>query len=448
MGKKMLQYHQMPKFRNVILLLIISLLVTGCTMADIPLVGRFFEKPQAVVSKTEVSLEYWGMFEPEQVMQPLIDKYQEVNPKVKITYSERKFEDNLSRYKKTLLGRLKDSSGPGIFRMHSTWVSEFLSEISRNNSAITTEDFNTRFYPVATDQCTISNGGVVCVPLMYDGLAILYNKNMFTDAGVPVPTSWDEIKTASATLAQRNGKVLTRGGIALGTAGNVANSTDILGLMFVQSKVKIPDDLGSEAAVAALTYYVDYAKKDNVWSADMPYSTIAFATEKTAMMIGTSWQMLEILDLNPTLDFGVIELPQLETLDGGTTHETWASFWVESVSADLSQEEQVAAWDFLNWLSQPEQQMQLYSESSKYRKFGEIYSDISLKANLGGVSYLAPIVNQAGFAKTSIINDLSGNDEYANIIKQAIDAVNNGTLPLDALKTAKQNYINLQSRGN
>jgi ABC-type glycerol-3-phosphate transport system substrate-binding protein len=40
---------------------------------------------------TEVELIYWGLWEPVEVMQPIIDKYEDENPGVKILYSQQAF---------------------------------------------------------------------------------------------------------------------------------------------------------------------------------------------------------------------------------------------------------------------------------------------------------------------------------------------------------------------
>ncbi len=353
-------------------------------------------------------------------MQLLISKYNETHPGVKITYVDRNFEGDISRYKATLLTRLKGGNGPHIFRVHSTWIPEYIREVSLNNQSIKLEEFRERFYPVAETQCVLTDGRVVCVPLMYDGLALLYNKEMFSALGIGEPETWDAVREAALKLTQRNKNQITVAGITLGTANNVSYSSDILGLMFLQSGVTVPEGIDTDAATAALTFYSNFVKTDKVWDSSFPDSITAFASQQAAMTFGTSQDILKILAVNPTLQVGVLPVPQLPDISGGTTSDTWATFWVESVSADATDAEQKASWDFLEWLSQPEQQKTLYTETSKYKKFGFVPANREVQEVVFDNVYLENIAKQAVYSRTSIVADKVGNDNYSGIFKTAI----------------------------
>jgi multiple sugar transport system substrate-binding protein len=396
-----------------------------------------FETPSAgpVTSGQNVSLEYWGMFESEPVMQTLISKYNETHPGVKITYVDRNFEGDISRYKATLYTRLKGGNGPHIFRVHSTWIPEYIREVSLNNQSIKLEEFRERFYPVAETQCVLTDGRVVCVPLMYDGLALLYNKEMFSALGIGEPETWDEVREAALKLTQRNKNQITVAGITLGTSNNVSYSSDILGLMFLQSGVNVPEGIDTDAATAALTFYTNFVKTDKVWDSSFSESVVAFASQQAAMTFGTSRDVIRVLELNPTMQLGVLPVPQLPDISGGTTTDTWATFWVESVSADASDAEQKASWDFLEWLSQPEQQKMLYTETAKYKKFGFVPANREVQEIVFDNVYLENIAKQAVYSRTSIVADKVGNDSYSNIFKTAITE--------EDLSEAKEAYIKL-----
>lgn len=386
-----------------------------------------FETPDGgpITSGQNVTLEYWGMFEEPKVMEKLIAEYNKTHPGVKITYVDRNFEGDISRYKSTLLTRLKGGNGPHIFRAHSTWIPEYIREVSLENQSIKLEEFRERFYPVSETQCVLTDGRVVCVPLMYDGLALFYNKEMFSALGIGEPDTWDEVREAAVKLTQKSvdGKTNTVAGLALGTPDNVSYSTDILGLMFLQSGVTIPDGMDTDSAKAALTFYTDFVNKDQVWSAAFPNSVDAFASQQAAMAFGTSQDIIKVLAINPTMQLGILPVPQLPDISGGTTSDTWATFWVESVSADASAAEQKAAWDFLEWMSQPDQQRMLFTETGNYRKFGFVPANREAQDIVLDNPYLQNIVKQAVYSRTSVISDRVGNDPYANIIKTMIKNV-------------------------
>ncbi len=402
---------------------VISTILLGLGLSQLDLFKAMFSGGSNTGAIGSVHLEYWGLKLPEQVMEPIIAEYEKANSGVEINYSEKKYEDDLYLYKRTLFNQLGTKEGPDIFRVHSTWMTEFVSKVSLTNDAISVADFRKRFYPIAYAQCGTTQQQIVCIPLMYDGLALLYNKDLFFAAGLNEPETWEDVRDTAKRLTIKKSGQIVQAGISLGTSENVDYSTDILGLMMTQSDVEIPADFDTSAASAALSFYTDFTGSDGVWDNSMPNSLDAFATQKSAMIIGTSSDILAALDINPTLNIGVLELPQIPNLEGKFTNDSWANFWVETVSSSASNKEQEAAWKFVEWMSQPEQQMKIFSEMSRYNKFGPIYSDKSLANNLEDDEYLGPIVTQAPFAKTSIISDKAGNDKYADIVKEAINKV-------------------------
>lgn len=414
----MISYSKLLSNKKLLVLVTISILL-------IIVVGVFLfsiKKNNAPVLKP-ITLEYWGINESEADMLVLINEYKKIHPNVTINYSNKQLDDDLVRYRKTLLTRLKESTGPSIFRIHSTWVGEYLNELTVATGELSDgTSYKNRFYGIAIDQCTSTSGQVYCVPLKYDGLLLLYNKNMFDKAGFQKPVTWEDIRSLAIRLTERNGDTITRSGLALGTALNVTNSTDVFGLMLAQSGVSIPDGLDTDSATAALTFYRAFSKKDKVWNSSMQNSILAFATEKTAMVFAKREDIEKILSINPTLKFVVTDVPQLPDLNGKIKQKSWASLWVEAVSADLDEDQKKSAWEFLNWLSKPTQQKALFSEVKKTSKVGYVYSDKSLKVELKEMPYLSVAAEGAPYAITSFITDNTGNDNYVQALKAAIDS--------------------------
>ena len=391
----------------------------------------------------KITLTYWGITYPTEVMQPLINKYEAQHKNINIEYTERKFE-NLSNYKSLLRTRLNEGNGPDVFRLHSTWIPEYMPELSFTNTAITIKEFDENFYPVARTQCVTKTGTILCIPLMYDGLVLLYNKPMFQASVLSKPKTWEDLSVISKRLTIRGDNKITRGGIAMGTAFNVANSSDILALMMVQSNIRIPDSLNSESAAAALDFYTNFTKVGKVWDATMPYSTIAFATGRVGMIFARSTEIKKVLNLNPTLEFGIMDVPQLPVLEGGLTNNNWASFWVESVSADSTSQEQAEAWKFLKWMAQSEQQIDLNRELSKYSKVTEVSGNKTLAGIFSDDKYLSVIAKGAPTSFTNLVSDNTGNDKYAKILKDAIENRSKSQKSaFDLLTVAKTRYKTL-----
>ncbi len=396
----------------------------------------------------KTTITYWGLFESEEVMAPLIEKYEAEHPGTDIVYEERNYEDEIAGYKGTLKQRLKQGNGPGIFRMHITWGNYLFPEMAKNNTDKNYKDFSERFYAIAVDRCLVeSTGDIYCLPLMYDGLALAYNKDMFFDEGLTPPKTWDEMLASAKRLtklsSEQSGANMEIGGVALGSMENVQNASDILGLMLAQSKIKFPDGIDTEGGVKVIEYYQSFIKTEKVWSDNMPNSLAAFAGQKLGMVFVRQKDIETILNLNPTISMGVIPVPQIPTYEGGVTTETWGSFWVEAVSNDLSEADQKKAWEFLWWLSEQDQQ----TGRAKVKPFGELPANIKLYDSFSKLNYVGPILEQAPDAVTSIISDNSGNDDYVNALKSAVQLKGSGYRGLPEALSNLKKEIDMLNQG-
>ncbi|MDP2874194.1 MAG: extracellular solute-binding protein [bacterium] len=426
------------KIARVALLFLLPLTLAGCSASQIPLIGKLFKPP----APKQVNLIYWGLFEPETVFQSVIEDYQKLHPNVTISYSQRPVE-TLKDTKETLVTRLSQKSGdlPDMMRIHSTWVAPMANVLAPSD--MSEADFTSKFYPVAKETCVVG-GQVLAVPLMYDGLGLFYNKDIFAEEKIDKPpANWDDFQQLAVKLTKLEGNTLKRSGAAIGLADTIPHAADIFGLMLAQSQVTIPADLDSRAAVDALTFYVRFYKDSKVWNERLINSLKAFANGETAMIFAPSWRVYDLQSLNPTLKFGVAPVPQAPSSEeGNLTNINWASFWVEAVAKTSANPKE--AWEFLKYLSTPEVQRKLGSEQGKIRSFGEPFALRELSSEAAAMSELIePIIEGAETAKTSIITDASGNDQYTEAITKAIEAAAKGTDPQQALTTAKNTLTQL-----
>jgi len=419
--------------KKIIPLFLILILVVGLVFLAIKFGLPRFQKEK------EITLVYWGLWEPESVMNQVIADWQKEHPQVKIEYSLQ----SKQQYRERVQSALARGEGPDIFRYHVTWLPMLKNQLdSLPAEVMSASQFETTFYPVAATQLR-SGTSYLGLPLEMDTLALFYNKEIFQTAGKTPPTTWDELRRTAIelTTVDEAGKIQTAG-VALGTTNNVEHWSDILGLMMLQNEADLANPTGS-LAEDALTYYTIFNTTDQVWDLTLPNSIMAFASGQVAMAFGFSWDVFEIKNLNPDLEFGVVKAPQLSG-----TNVAWASFWVEGVNNKSEYKKE--AWEFLQYLASQETLTKLYQAESQLRLFGEPYSRVEMAEQVKSNPLTAAFVDQAPQAQTwylcSRTDDNGINDKMINYFKDAVNAVNANQTPTEALETAASGVSQLLSQ--
>lgn len=379
----------------------------------------------------EVSLEYWGLWEPTVVMEEVIEEYQQQNAGVSISYSRQSHQD----YRERLRNALVSGNGPDIFRYHATWVPMIHDELAPMPSAVmTAPEFSQTFYPIAVNQLQNRSSQIVGIPLMYDGLALYYNTEIFSTAVVDPPTTWTELRTLANQLTIRSEAGIERAGIAMGNASNTEHFSDILAVLLLQNDASLFEP-NSPATRDALQFYTLFVRSDRVWNDTQPNSSVAFARGDVAMMFAPSWRVHEVKTMNPNLQFRTVPLPQL-------TDEriTWGNYWAEGVSNFSTDKEE--AWKFLKYLSSADVQKRLHDQQAEVRPFGEIYSRVDLADEIASDPYMGAYVQDARYAQgwhmSSSTHDAGINDQIIGYYEDAVTAMIEGESVDDVMPTLEQ----------
>jgi multiple sugar transport system substrate-binding protein len=378
---------------------------------------------------------WWGLWEEESAISPLIAEYIQANPGVKITYVKQSQQD----YRERLTNSLAKGTGPDIFTFHNTWVPMFSKELDLVPSDIyTASQFAQTFFPAASSDLTRSTG-LVGIPLGYDGLALYINEDLFNEIGKTPPTTWDDLRQLALQLTKKNEQgVITQAGVALGRTENVDHWPEILGLMMLQNGVDLTSPIG-KLAEDALTFYTLFSSVDGVWDASLPSSTAAFAAGKLAMYFGPSWRAFEITQQNPNLKFKTVVVPQLPEEKASQTEITYASYWVQGVWA--RSKSNTEAWKFLKFLSSKESLSKIYQNASKVRTFGQAYPRSDMVDLLQAHPILGSIVVGAPNAQTWYLQSRTWdgptgiNSLMTKYFEDAVNSVNAGSTATKALET-------------
>lgn len=197
------------------------------------------------------------------------------------------------------------------------------------------------------------DGKTWSIPFQRSAVVMYYNKDMFKEAGLEAPTSWQTWAEAGQKLTVKNGDTTNWGiqypsgwpywlfqPLAIGNGQNIF--TDDCHVAFNDPKV-----------VEAVQFYIDLSHKyeampkgvQSVW----PSAPTDFASGATAMIVHSSGSLNGILK-QASFDVGVMPLP-------GKADGTYASvpgggnFYILKGAAP---EKQDAAWKFIEFVTQPE----------------------------------------------------------------------------------------------
>lgn len=371
-----------------------------------------------------ITLTYWGLWEPDTVLKPAIDKYESTHPNIKIAYQMQSKQE----YRQRLQSALARGEGPDIFRLHNSWMPMLAGELAPAPAGILSfDEFSRNFYPSAVNDLVRQNAPLA-VPLMAEGLGLFVNNDLMAATTSAVPTNWDDFRKVAFALTVRDERgQIVRSGAAMGTTNNITHWPDILAILMLQNSVDLKkpdatiDAQGRNLGADALRYFTIFTKQDRIWDESLPQDITAFATAKVAMILAPSWQAHEILAQNSQLDFSIHPIPQLTS----QRPINWASYWADAVSRHSKYQKQ--SWEFLKYLSSPEALQLMYTEAAKIRAFGEPYPRRDMAETLKTAKYVAPFITQSETAKSWYMNsrtfDNGINDEIISYYNDAINSI-------------------------
>lgn len=430
-------------FAIIVPLIIFVLLGLGIfllvTKVFLPLINKNQQESSTVASSEKIKLTWWGLWEAEQTVKPLIEDYQKDHPQIEIVYQQQSYKD----YRERLQSALAKGEGPDIFRLHQSWMPMLKKDLAPAPENVAQNiNLKDNFYPIVSQTLQLGSQ-TLAVPLGFDTLVLFYNPRVLKEAGKSVPSNWREVQEISVDLCISEaedkkcapGQKILFAGAALGTTSNVEHFADILGLMMLQNGVDLKNPTG-DLAEDALTFYTFFSQKEGVWDESLPPSVYAFAQEKVAMIFAPSWRAHEIKQINPQLEFKTAPMPQLDP----QKPIAWATFWAEGVSANSVYS--AAAWEFLQYLTSKETLVKFYNQAGQVRNFGEPYPRMDLASQLEDDPLAGAVIKQANFSQSwylcSQTHDNGINDKMIKYFEDAVNAVLAGEGMSASLATAAQ----------
>lgn len=365
-------------------------------------------------STGQAVLQWWGAFLDAATVQPLIDEYEAQNQGIEIQYINKWPGGNRNTAEAAYYGILDQvlknnnpAELPDIFMVDNTMVGYYENVTTvAPASVITPSEVGQNFYPAVTSNFVKSNQ-VRGLPLWIDSLAIVYNRNLLAAAGVTqVPNDWQELKNLAQRLTTTLGTTRVFG-FAAGTTNNTSFSTELLQLLVRQNNATLTDSRGnasfnSSDFANALSFLQAFAKEDGgTWDNSGDNDALRFAKGQLAMLVAPSWRLADLLEVNTSqnlgLNIGVAPMPQIIG-SGNQIH--WTTYWGNLVTNNRPNS--AAAWQFLDWLTQPAQLRKLRQADQAKRSNSSafIYPRTDMATELQNDQNLRPYVASLPFAES------------------------------------------------
>ncbi|GAA3770213.1 extracellular solute-binding protein [Plantactinospora mayteni] len=190
-----------------------GIVVLACTTLALTLAacGGEDDKSGESGSKTDpaalkADLTWWDTSDPKNegpAFQELVAKFNQTYPNVKINYQSVPFGEAQNKFKTAAQAK---TGAPDILRAEVAWVPEFASLgylYALDGSELTSDESDFLATPLSADKY---DGKTYGVPQVTDSLALLYNKELLTKAGIgTAPATWADLKTAALAVKQKTG---------------------------------------------------------------------------------------------------------------------------------------------------------------------------------------------------------------------------------------------------
>lgn len=377
-----------------------------------------------------ITLTYWGLWEDDNLIRPLVEEYKKINPNVVINY----VKQSSVNYRTRVQTQIREGVGPDVFRMHNSWLPMFTPDLAPAPTELfSLTEYKNSFYPIA-EASFVRGDQILAAPVEVDGLALFYNEEILNGVGGKPPKNWQEFIDLSTKMTVRDSSGIKTAGAAIGSTGNVDHWPDLLALLLFQQPGVDLNNVATPVVAEIFRFYTGFVTdpRRKTWDVSLPPSTQMFASNRLGFYFAPSWRAHELRVLNPNLKFKVAPVPQLS---GKSV--SYASFWGEAVSKNSKNTKE--AWKFIKFLTSAEAQKLAYKVASEIRLFGEPYSLVALAPELSNDPIVGAFVSQGpmykGWYLSSNTFDIGINDEMIKYFEDGINATIAGTDPNTALQT-------------
>lgn len=407
-----------------------------------------------IETKEPVVLEYLRLWDESDVLDEIIQTYQEEHSNVSIIVKKAilRPDETIYDYQDNLIKQIADGAGPDMFMIHNDWLAYHKNHIVPvPNALMTVQDYANDYPQVVVDDFVDSNK-IYAIPYYIDNLILFYNTTIFDELKIrKPPRTWSEVTELIPKLTIYGpGNKIERAALAFGVADGISRHADILASIIMQyggemttadhtkATFNLPAPNSSSdqpffSGPEALAFYTSFAdptkanytyndNKDNQDNRELPIDIQAFMEGKAAMFVGYAYQVENIKKFAPNLRFETAPLPQLRL----ESPVVIANYWGEVVSKNSQYSD--VAWDFINFAAKSR------SNSKYIRAAKRIPVREDLQESYADRQYYGAVSQQIDFSKSWYRNNTPKVEE---IFAQMINSVlHYGVSPATSIDTA------------
>ncbi len=354
------------------------------------------EQPKVDPAALTAELTWWDTSDPQNegpAFKELIAKFNQTYPNVKINYQSVPFGEAQNKFKTAAQAK---TGAPDILRAEVAWVPEFASLgylYALDGSELLSDSADFLETPLASNKY---DGKTYGVPQVTDSLALMYNKELLSKAGVSAPPkTWAELKTASQAIKEKTGVE----GVYLNPAGYF-----LLPFMYgeggdlvdTEGKKIVVNSAQNAAGLKIAKDLIDSGAAAKP-SANDSYGTMMtlFKEQKVAMIINGPWEVNNVKsapDFGGVENLGIAPVPAGSARAGGPVGGHNYVIW-----SGMPQEKVDAAVAFVKFMSSAESQAFLSEKLGLLPTRSSAYQVDAVKNNAVVAAFQA--VNEAAVGR-------------------------------------------------
>jgi multiple sugar transport system substrate-binding protein len=283
----------------------------------------------------------------------LITEYEHLNPGQKVSSLYVDNDDSLQK----VLTAVRGGAVPDIAYLYGSWAPNVaqIPQVETLNSVVKQPGVNWNDFWLGERDVATVKGRIIGIPALVDNLAVVYNKTLFAQAGLPPPSqgwTWNQFMADAKKLTNPAKKQFGTAYVTPGSEDTVWHWEALL--WEAGGKILTPDSkqaaFDSPAGVKSLTTLQTMAVKDKSMyldPTDQAYATL-FNSGKIGMLVTGPWDLATF----PNVHYGVQFMPSFPGTGGGDQTISGPDNWV---IFNNGSDRVKAAEKFLLWLTAPAQ---------------------------------------------------------------------------------------------